>query len=165
MVVTTLRNMAAGTTWTSSRRMNPHSRDVRNSIIFFDSWERLWVLATIEYVETTIPLSPANFESFRVMKKRDNYKHTFSFWSAVNTAIWRSVTFDHCMNCCFHCITDTLEECQQISLKAAKSVAHDDVQSTRQDFLIVHAAVIPTRVFPAPQGSTIIPDRARLQGD
>jgi hypothetical protein len=28
-------------------------------------------------------------------------------------------------------------------------------------FLIVHAAVIPTSVFPAPQGSTMIPDRAR----
>lgn len=40
--------------------------------------------------------------------------------------------------------------------------AYDDVQRTRHDFLIVHAAVIPTSVFPAPQGRTIIPDRARL---
>ena len=39
----------------------------------------------------------------------------------------------------------------------------EDVQSTRQDFLIVHAAVMPTRVFPAPQGSTMIPERARLE--
>ena len=61
MVVTTRRNMAAGTTCTSSRRMNPHSREVRNSIIFLDSWDLLWVLATIEYVDTTIPLSPANW--------------------------------------------------------------------------------------------------------
>jgi hypothetical protein len=28
------------------------------------------------------------------------------------------------------------------------------------DFFIVHAAVIPVRVFPAPHGSTIIPDLA-----
>lgn len=40
--------------------------------------------------------------------------------------------------------------------------AHEDVQRTRHDFLIVHAAVIPTSVLPAPQGRTIIPDRARL---
>lgn len=60
MVVTTRRNMAAGTTCTSSSKMNPHSRDVRKSIIFLDSVDRLWVFATIEYVETTIPLSPAN---------------------------------------------------------------------------------------------------------
>ena len=36
------------------------------------------------------------------------------------------------------------------------------MHSTRQDFLIVHAAVMPTSVFPAPHGSTIIPERARL---
>lgn len=39
---------------------------------------------------------------------------------------------------------------------------YDEVQSTRQDFLIVQAAVMPTNVFPAPHGSTMIPDRARL---
>jgi hypothetical protein len=38
----------------------------------------------------------------------------------------------------------------------------DDVQSTRHDFLIVHAAVMPTRVLPAPHGSTMMPERARL---
>lgn len=70
---------------------------------------------------------------------------TRSFCSAVKTHICLSVTFVHCMNCWRHCITDT-----------------DDVQSTRQDFLMVHAAVMPTRVFPAPQGSTIMPERARL---
>lgn len=44
--------------------------------------------------------------------------------------------------------------------------AHEDVHSTRHDFLIVQAAVMPTRVLPAPHGSTIIPDLARLeQGD
>ena len=60
IVVTTLRNIFAGTTWTSSRRMKPHSRDVRKSIIFFASCDRFVVLATMEYVEMTIPLSPAN---------------------------------------------------------------------------------------------------------
>lgn len=41
----------------------------------------------------------------------------------------------------------------------------DDVHKTRHDFLIVHAAVMPTRVLPAPQGRTIIPERARLSGE
>ena len=60
IVVTTLLNIFAGTTCTSSRRMKPHSRDVRKSIIFFASCDRFVVLATMEYVEMTIPLSPAN---------------------------------------------------------------------------------------------------------
>ena len=46
-----------------------------------------------------------------------------------------------------------------------RHVTHEDVHNTRQDFLIVHAAVIPTRVFPAPQGRTMMPDRARLQNE
>lgn len=41
-------------------------------------------------------------------------------------------------------------------------MTYEEVQSTRQDFFIVHAAVIPTNVLPAPQGRTMIPDRARL---
>jgi hypothetical protein len=44
-------------------------------------------------------------------------------------------------------------------------MTYEDVHRTRHDFLIVHAAVIPTRVFPAPQGRTIIPDLARLLQD
>ena len=36
------------------------------------------------------------------------------------------------------------------------------MHNTRQDFLIVQAAVIPTSVLPAPQGRTMIPERARL---
>ena len=86
---------------------------------------------------------------------------TFSFWSAVKTAICRSVTFDHCMNCCFHCMTETLKYTQR---KKDKDIynAYDDVHKTRHDFLIVHAAVMPTSVFPAPQGKTMIPERARL---
>jgi hypothetical protein len=70
IVVTTRRNMAAGTTWTSSRRMKPHSRPVRKSIIFFASWDRLCVLATMEYVEMTIPLSPANWHHERETRQR-----------------------------------------------------------------------------------------------
>jgi len=46
--VTTCRNMAAGTTWTSSRMMKPHSREVRKSIIFCASCERFCRFATIE---------------------------------------------------------------------------------------------------------------------
>lgn len=34
------------------------------------------------------------------------------------------------------------------------------VQTTNVDFLIVHAAVMPVRVLPAPQGRTIMPDLA-----
>lgn len=41
IVVTTRRNIAAGTTCTSSSKMKPHSREVKNSIIFLDSCERL----------------------------------------------------------------------------------------------------------------------------
>ena len=65
MVVTTRRNMAAGTTCTSSRRTKPHSREVRKSIIFCESCERFCRLATIEYVETTMPASPMNWVGAR----------------------------------------------------------------------------------------------------
>lgn len=44
------------------------------------------------------------------------------------------------------------------------SVAYPDVHNTRQLFLIVQAAVMPTSVFPAPHGNTMIPERARLKG-
>ncbi len=37
----------------------------------------------------------------------------------------------------------------------------EEVHKTITDFLIVHAAVIPTKVLPAPHGKTIIPDLAR----
>lgn len=40
--------------------------------------------------------------------------------------------------------------------------AYEEVHRTRQLFLTVHAAVMPTSVLPAPQGSTMIPERARL---
>jgi hypothetical protein len=39
---------------------------------------------------------------------------------------------------------------------------YEEVHSTKQDFLIVQAAVMPTSVFPAPHGKTIMPERARL---
>ena len=38
-----------------------------------------------------------------------------------------------------------------------------EVHSTRQLFFIVHAAVMPTSVFPAPHGRTMMPDLARLE--
>lgn len=72
-------------------------------------------------------------------------KLTFSFCSAVNTEIAESLMVHHCRNCCFHCMTDTPE-----------------VQRTMQDLRMVVAAVMPTSVLPAPQGRTMIPDRARL---
>ena len=71
------------------------------------------------------------------------------------------------MNCCLHCITETLgREISAVKTPLVSSSAlltHEEVQSTRHDFLIVQAAVIPTSVLPAPQGNTIIPDRARLE--
>lgn len=98
-----------------------------------------------------MPLSPANYiilVSAHVPRKNGHGRRfTRSFCSAVKTHICLSVTFVHCINCWRHCMTDT-----------------DDVQSTRHDFLIVQAAVMPTKVFPAPHGSTMIPDRARLDG-
>lgn len=45
--------------------------------------------------------------------------------------------------------------------KKERKKTHDEVHKTRHDFLIVQAAVIPTRVLPAPQGNTMIPERAR----
>lgn len=48
IVVTTLLNIAAGTTCTSSSRTNPHSLDVRKSIIFCESCDRFCRFATIE---------------------------------------------------------------------------------------------------------------------
>ena len=88
---------------------------------------------------------------------------TFSFWSAVKTAICFSVMFDHCMNCCFHCMTDTLGR-GRVRGQVTDEIlgTYEDVHKTRHDFLIVQAAVIPTNVFPAPHGNTIIPERARL---
>ena len=47
----------------------------------------------------------------------------------------------HKSNCYFHCSTAT-----------------DDVQSMIVLFLMVQATEIPTNVFPAPHGRTIIPD-------
>lgn len=88
---------------------------------------------------------------------------TFSFWSAVKTAICRSVTFDHSINWDFHWATETLNMHNEYPPRWNCIITtHEDVQSTRHDFLIVQAAVIPTRVFPAPHGSTMIPERARL---
>lgn len=43
-----------------------------------------------------------------------------------------------------------------------KVVTHPEVARTSVLFLIVHAAVIPTSVLPAPQGNTMMPERARL---
>ena len=70
------------------------------------------------------------------------------------------------MNCCRHCITDTLQVPQSMQPgESGQAVrpTYEEVHKTRQDFLIVQAAVMPTSVLPAPQGKTIIPDRARLQ--
>ena len=67
-----------------------------------------------------------------------------SLFSEVKTATFSGWIVHHCKNCCLHCMTET-----------------DDVHNTITDFLIVQAAVIPTKVFPAPQGKTIIPDLAR----
>ena len=92
ILVRTRRNMLAGTTCTSSSKMKPHSRLSRKFIIFCDVCDRLPVLATIEYVDTTMPDAPENF----------------CFSSAVNTLICESCTLLHCRNCCRHCITLTL---------------------------------------------------------
>lgn len=52
---------------------------------------------------------------------------------------------DHWRNCCRHCMTET-----------------DEVHRTMHDLRIVVAAVMPTKVLPAPHGKTMMPDRARL---
>ena len=50
----------------------------------------------------------------------------------------------HMRNCWYHCSTET-----------------DELHSTSVLRLTVHAATMPTRVLPAPQGSTMMPERAR----
>ena len=52
--------------------------------------------------------------------------------------------FVHSLNWYFHCSTDTAL-----------------VHRTTTDFFMVWAAVTPVSVLPAPQGRTMIPDRAR----
>mmetsp|Transcript_50309 Transcript_50309/g.126263 ORF Transcript_50309/g.126263 Transcript_50309/m.126263 type:complete len:306 (+) Transcript_50309:582-1499(+) len=67
-----------------------------------------------------------------------------SLYSDVKRAIlWSSMVL-HSLNWCFHCSTDT-----------------PDVQRTSVLFLTVQHAVMPTSVFPAPHGSTMMPDLAR----
>lgn len=51
----------------------------------------------------------------------------------------------------------------QITCKKEGKNTYDEVHSTRQDFLIVQAAVMPTSVLPAPHGKTMMPERARLR--
>jgi len=43
-----------------------------------------------------------------------------------------------------------------------KGKTHAEVHNTMVLFLMVQQAVMPTNVLPAPQGSTMMPDRARL---
>lgn len=79
-----------------------------------------------------------------------------------------SLMFVNWMNCCFHCWADTLSDIQATSAMPAKDTlhrtwTHAEVQSTSTLFLMVHAAVMPTRVLPAPQGNTMMPDLARLR--
>ena len=58
----------------------------------------------------------------------------------VNIKILLSSTLVYLKNCSLHCWTATA-----------------DVHKIKLLFLIVDAAIIPTKVFPAPQGKTIIP--------
>ena len=94
--------------------------------------------------------------------KCDGQTATFSLCSAVKSAIWRSAILDQWRNCWRHCITETLQRCHLL-FRHTFVATYPEVHKTRQLFLIVHAAVIPTSVFPAPQGNTIIPERARLR--
>jgi hypothetical protein len=78
-------------------------------------------------------------------RQRRASPRTCSLVSAVKTAIWRSLIVDHFKNSWRHWLTLTLE-----------------VHRTMHDFLMVQAAVMPTSVLPAPQGRTMMPERARL---
>jgi hypothetical protein len=48
IVLTARLKTFAGATWTSSRSRNPHSREVRNSIILAEACDRFEVFAIIE---------------------------------------------------------------------------------------------------------------------
>jgi hypothetical protein len=93
---------------------------------------------------------------------------TASFSSAVKTEICLSWMFEKWRNCCFHCMTETLrtakdrnESAASVNRRAQKET-YAEVQRTSVLFLIVHAAVMPTSVLPAPHGRTMMPLRARL---
>lgn len=62
-----------------------------------------------------------------------------SLASEVKRQIWLSSMVDHILNWAFHCSTDTAE-----------------LPRTRQRFLTVHAAVTPTRDFPAPTSNQMV---------
>jgi len=60
-------------------------------------------------------------------------------------------------------VVRTVSAVKAPSVDSDKLWTYEEVQSTRHDFLIVQAAVMPTSVLPAPQGNTIMPERARLE--
>lgn len=70
--------------------------------------------------------------------------HTLSFLGAVKMDTYLSSMLAQCLNCLHHCTTDT-----------------ELLQNTRVLFLTVEAAAMPTSVLPAPQGNTMMPERAR----
>jgi hypothetical protein len=99
----------------------------------------------------------------------DGCERAFSLLSEVKSEMSLSSTFDHNLNWCFHCSTDTLQTTDVVISRQVKdqngnepSVAYPEVQSTSVLFLIVQAAVMPTSVLPAPHGRMMIPLRARL---
>lgn len=87
---------------------------------------------------------------------------TLSLFSDVNRDIVRSSTLAHSLNCCRHCSTETLDLIVSHTALEIVHYMYVEVHKTMVGFLIVQHAVMPTKVFPAPQGSTMIPERARL---
>ena len=84
-------------------------------------------------------------EGNQLRERRETHVGRHLVWiRKLTMAISEGLIFDHFRNSFLHCTTDM-----------------ELVHRTIPPFRIVHAAVIPTKVLPAPHGSTIIPLLAR----
>lgn len=125
----TLRNICAGTTWTSSMSSSPHSLPLMFSMTSCALSDLRPLKLIIVYVVMSTTGRPGTRSSFRSLVKT----HMFSSGIVVQSWNWY-----------FHCRTETAL-----------------VQRQTTDFLMVWAAVTPVSVLPAPQGRTMMPERAR----
>mmetsp|Transcript_1578 Transcript_1578/g.5047 ORF Transcript_1578/g.5047 Transcript_1578/m.5047 type:complete len:249 (-) Transcript_1578:786-1532(-) len=176
----TRRKVLAGATCTSSRRRRPQSRLLMARITGPDSRPRppspglkvsMWKVVMSTPLSRTRPAASgaSPFSQRWRSQSRHRSMRPCARWSremcrrlpwvgdrgsvsstqrfllcAVKVSTVLGSMSDQRMNSRRHCLTDT-----------------PDVQSTRHGFLTVLAAAMPTRVFPDPQGSTMIPERAR----
>lgn len=166
-------NAFAGATCTSSSNRNPHSRLCKNSINCLEEWDRVPVYATMLYTEITIPaapsLAPANCsEKGALVTSQCGEGKTYRLGRLRRKDGYLLVTdvceLDELLLPLLGRYSVRHASCVSYAkgIRLHRTWTHAEVQSTSTLFLMVHAAVMPTRVLPAPQGNTMIPDLARL---